>query len=440
MIIVPYNTDGGSSMPEGPETELVLVCGADRLATATVAAGLRRGRRSVLVAHDLRGLGEGVVHRRVVEHDGEHDVVLELAHGCVSCTLREDLLPLLARLGRDPDVDHVVVLLDPGLEVDAVGAALHGLVPDGGDGPVTDVLRLGGVVAVLDAATWLDDAGSDDTLVERGLALTADDERTVARLAVGRVELADVLVVTGRCAGPRDRVRLEAVLARLAPRAARVLAPDGLVGTPVATDRLAAEVAVRLAGLPADAGRGRPDDAHAPLLRGQPPLVSDAGVSLLHVGHRRPFHPERLHAAFDVLLHGTVRARGRVWVASQPERVLWLESAGGALQIGPAGRWLVADPAAWDDAGDERRAAAALRWDERWGDREQQLVVLVHDADPADIVEALDAALLTDEELALGTEAWRRFADPFGHRHTDPCEDLDGTPGACTTRREGGAP
>jgi hypothetical protein len=36
MITVSYNADGGSSMPEGPETELVLVCGADRPATATV--------------------------------------------------------------------------------------------------------------------------------------------------------------------------------------------------------------------------------------------------------------------------------------------------------------------------------------------------------------------------------------------------------------------
>jgi len=147
-------------------------------------------------------------------------------------------------------------------------------------------------------------------------------------------------------------------------------------------------------------------------------------VSLLHVGHRRPFHPERLHTAFDVLLHGTVRVRGRVWVASQPEHVLWLESAGGALQIGVAGVWLAVDPGAWDDADDERRAAASLSWDERWADREQQIVALVHDADPATIVEALDAALLTDDELALGEAAWRRLPDPFGHRHLDPCDEL----------------
>ncbi|GAA4918096.1 G3E family GTPase [Actinomycetospora succinea] len=411
-------------MPEGPETGLTLVCGADRAATAAVAASLR-GPRGVLVAPDLRGLGEGVVHRRMVDDDGACDAVLELAHGCVACTLREDLLPLLLRLARDPAVRHVVLLLDPGMEPEAVAEALHVLVPDGADAPVTEVLALRGVVGVVDAETWLDDAGGDDALVERGLGLTADDERTVAQMVVAQAEFADVLVVAGRCPTPWDRVRLEAVLDRLAPRAERLTVADPPGSAPEIAVELGAEIVTRLADLRDDARRGVPEDAHAPLLRGEPPLARDAGVSMLHVGHRRPFHPERLHTAIDVLLHGTIRVRGRVWVASQPEHVLWLESAGGALQIGVAGTWL-AGSEDWDDVHDERRAAAALRWDERFGDREQQLVVLVHDADPAGIVEALDAALLTDEELALGEPAWRRFPDPFSHRHVDPCAELPG--------------
>ena len=42
-------------------------------------------------------------------------------------------------------------------------------------------------------------------------------------------------------------------------------------------------------------------------------------------------------------------------------------------------------------------------------------------------VEALQfpAAAFFDEELALGEVGWRRLPDPFEHRHTDPCPDLD---------------
>jgi G3E family GTPase len=411
-------------MPEGQRTGLTLVCGTDRVATAAVAVSLRPPR-GVLVAHDLRGLGEGVVHRRVVEDGGEHEAILTPVSGDPDGPLGRDLL---ADLARDPRVAHLVLLLDPGAEPATVLAALHA--------HLAGAIEVRGVVGVLDAATWLDDASGDATLAEHGRALSVDDDRTVARLAVEQTELADVLVVTGRCPTPWDRVRLEAVLDRLAPRAARLTVADVLGGAPELAREVGDEVRTWLAD-PTRGPRTPPDGPHAPLLRGEPPLTRDAGVSLLHVGHRRPFHPERLHAAADVLLHGTVRARGRVWVASQPDRVLWLESAGGALEVRGAGRWLAADPAGWDDAGDERRAAAALRWDDRFGDREQQLVVLVHDADPADIVEALDAALLTDAELARGEDAWRRFADPFADRHVDPCDALDDDARRVADRRDG---
>jgi hypothetical protein len=63
-----------------------------------------------------------------------------------------------------------------------------------------------------------------------------------------------------------------------------------------------------------------------------------------------------------------------------------------------------------------------VRWHPRWGERVQELTVLVHEADPRDIEEALHAALLTNTELAAGEAAWRDYPDPFGCRHTDPCD------------------
>ena len=399
---------------------LVVVSGVDR--DAVLAAGEAMAAAdpgTVLVAHDLRRLGEGVVTRSVRRRGRWRTAALELAHGCVSCTLREDLLPQLHRLGADEEVGRVVVLLDPGMEPRTVCEVLAHV------GPVlTDVLELIGVVGVLDGVTWLADAGSDDALADRGRALTADDDRTVAQIVVGHAEFADVLVVVGS-PDPWERVRRDAVLARLAPQARRLDA---------AHPALVPDVTPVLAELHPDARRGVPDDPHGPLLRGQPPLGRDVGVSLLHVGLRRPFHPQRLHEAVDVLLTGTIRVRGRVWVASRPEHAMWIGSAGGGLQIGTAGRWL-ADSLAWDDVDALRRASAALRWDPRWGDREQQLVVLVHDAEPGDVVAALDAALLTDEEIALGEDAWRGFDDPFGAAHSDPCDEL--APGAPVDRARG---
>ncbi|MGL4305970.1 MAG: GTP-binding protein, partial [Mycobacteriaceae bacterium] len=128
--------------------------------------------------------------------------------------------------------------------------------------------------------------------------------------------------------------------------------------------------------------------------------------------------------AIDVLLDGVVTARGRVWLATQPDEALWIESAGGGLRVASAGRWLAAmADSEKQEQSPERLASAALRWDDDCGDRDTSMVVLVHDARPQSIIQELHNALVTDEELAQQWQ-WQFWVDPFGHWHEDPCADL----------------
>ncbi|MFI9510410.1 ribosome hibernation factor-recruiting GTPase MRF [Nocardia sp. NPDC052566] len=401
-------------------TPVVLITGSAGRAAAGVdraAMALLSAPGTVVVRHELSALREGIVHRTVRMFEQETATVLELAHGCVSCTLRQDLLPLLCALAARDSVDRIVLELDPAFEAEAVCQAIDGVVVTGVvgrvDGPAGRDVRVDAVLTCLDAETWLSDATGDETLAEYGVA-TADDERTVAQVAVGQAEFADALVALGPATDPLDRGRLAAVLSRLAPTA-----PVAWLDEPDLLDR--PEIEQLLARVPFDARRGRTFDAHAPLLRGQPPLSQDYGVELIEFAAARPFHPERLHAAIDVLLDGVVTARGRIWLATQPDEVVWLESAGGGLRVGGAGRWLAAmtdDELAQADP--DRRALAALRWDEHFGDRDTSLVILVHDADPAEIRQALHWALVEDDELRLverSPERVAQWADPFGDWH-----------------------
>jgi len=396
--------------------ELLLLCGLHAPGTEAVIARIRTLDPDVAVLHhDLRDIGSGRVHRRLRHGDRDERTVLELAHGCLSCTLREDLLPQLRLLSEGGGPRRIVLHLDPTLEPEQVCWSLLHVLVDGA--PITDRLDLRGVITCIDAGSWLDDATGDLTLGERGLAELSDDERTMAQVAVGQAEFADVLVHTGT-ADAWQLARTDAVLERLAPAATRTFV-SGL------------DTRALVADLPPAARRGRPDDVHGPLLRGEPPLFRDCGVQLSVFCARRPFHPERLHDAIDALLDGVVRTRGRIWLATRPEAVLWLESAGGGLRIGQAGEWLAAGNAdAWAAADPERRALASLGWHPRFGDRAQDIVVLSHDADPADIEAALADALLTDAELAAGEAAWRALPDPFGWWHTDPCDPPAGVAAA----------
>lgn len=386
--------------------ELLVVTGLHPPGVEAVIGRIRAIDPHVAVLHhDLREIGSGRVHRRLRRGRVDETEVVELVHGCLSCTLREDLLPQLRALAGPGGPRRIVLHLDPALEPEPVCWSLLHVLVDGS--PITNVVDLRGVVTAVDTGHWLDDATGGESPAERGLSELPDDERTLAQIAVGQAEFADLLVHTGT-ADPWRLARTDAVLTRLAPAAQQLTLAE-------------LDARVLLRELTPAARRGRPDDVHTPLLRGLPPLTEDCGVHLLLFTARRPFHPERLHSAVDVLLDGVVRTRGRIWLATRPEAVLWLESAGSGLRVGYAGEWLAdADAATWDAVPPERRAVAAMGWHPRYGDRAQDLVVLAHDADPDAIAATLSGALLTEAEVAAGAEAWRALPDPFGWWQTDP--------------------
>jgi len=396
---VDPDTTGTTPVP------LTLISGLLPEATADLAEQVRAARPgTAVVHHDLRAIDRGIVRRRLRFGGRDETTVLELAHGCVSCTLREDLLPLLRRLATTDGVRHITLHLDEAMEPEPVCWAIsHVLV---GGAPVSELVTIEGVHTVLDRGSWLADATGDDTLADRGLQASADDERTVAQVALSQAEFADVLVLTGTT-DPWTDAKTAAVLDRVAPSAPRTS---------------------RLSAVPAGARRGEVTDLHGPLLRGEPPLHADCGVAAMVFTAQRPFHPQRLHEALDVLLDGVVRTRGRLWVASQPDVALWLESAGGGLGVGHAGPWLDSPSGPkWTDVSPERRTLASLRWHPVHGDRAQEIFVVTGEAAPAELDEAFSGALLTDAELAAGPRTWRTYDDPFGSWHEEPCGDTDRT-------------
>ncbi len=68
-------------------------------------------------------------------------------------------------------------------------------------------------------------------------------------------------------------------------------------------------------------------------------------------------------------------------------------------------------------------------WDETWGDRRQELVIIGQDLDEATVTKALDTCLLTDKEMQARRPRKRvsTLPDPFGswdHDH-DGAHDHD---------------
>ncbi|MBL8960942.1 MAG: cobalamin biosynthesis protein CobW, partial [Gemmatimonadetes bacterium] len=116
---------------------------------------------------------------------------------------------------------------------------------------------------------------------------------------------------------------------------------------------------------------------------------------------------------------GCVRSKGYLWMASRHDLAGMWSIAGQNLGLEPMGFW---EAAILRDAEEERAEKGhhhlpdgirRVDWDATWGDRRQELVFIGVGLDREAITAALDACLLTDEEMAMGPAGWSAFSDPF---------------------------
>jgi G3E family GTPase len=92
---------------------------------------------------------------------------------------------------------------------------------------------------------------------------------------------------------------------------------------------------------------------------------------------------------------------------------MWTK-AGRFLGITPGATWWSAVPQEhWPDD-PTWRETLQQHWNPDYRDRRQEIVFMGIHMDQSAIMQALDAALLTDDELALDWEGWRSLPDPFG--------------------------
>jgi G3E family GTPase len=353
-------------------TPVVLVAGLHETArTATVEHLLAGHPGALALHHDLSDVTRGLVRRTIRDRTGLLDTAdVRLAHGCVTCTVREDLLPQLVRLA--PTSALLIVDLWDSVEPRSVAEAI-----DCDD--ARDVLRLTSVLTALDAEAMPEDITRGERLSEVGKPAAGGDQRYLAEVLARQIEYPTGLVLHG---GDEDDQELSrAVLAHLAPVTTihTVNALPPVSGAALCTAELAERVDPATALLPADAQTGE--------------------ITTTVWRSRRPLHPGRLFEAVDDLVTESVRSRGRFWLATRPGQLLAWDAVAGIVSVEDAGPWLAALPeAAWDLVSPARRLAADLDWDPERGDRVQHLVFTGPDLDTGRLHALLDSCLLADGE------------------------------------------
>jgi G3E family GTPase len=142
------------------------------------------------------------------------------------------------------------------------------------------------------------------------------------------------------------------------------------------------------------------------------PETEEYGLASHVFRSRRPLHPQRF---WDLVtgpaFKGVIRSKGFVWLATRSDWAGIWSSAGVVSSLQPGGTWLAtASEDEWPDDLDPEDVATI--WEEPWGDRRQEIVVIGAKLAP-DLLDRLGQCCLSDDEMALGPVGWLGLEDPF---------------------------
>lgn len=388
-----------------PVTVLSGFLGAGKTTLLNHILNNREGLRVAVIVNDMSevNIDSALVTAGGANLSRTEEKLVEMSNGCICCTLRGDLLETVEQLAHENKYDYLVIESTGIGEPMPVAATFS--FRDADDFALSDIARLDTMVTVVDGANILQHFNEIVFLADRDQAVDENDDRTIIDLLTEQIEFADVILLNKVDLLEDDALyRVRGLIKSLNPTAKLYETTNSNVPlSAVIHTGLYNEETASLA----------PGWVRELTGQGHTPETEEYGISSFVYRARRPFHPQRLYKMLNRKLPGVLRAKGHFWLATRMDAVGEVALAGTQMRYHRIGSWWAAMPKEHWPEGEEWQALQEKYWQEPYGDRRQEIVIIGQAYDRNALITDLDACLLQDQEMGLGPAAWAKMKDPF---------------------------
>ena len=364
----------------------------------------REGKKIAVIVNDMSeiNIDAEMVKKSEASLSRTEEKLVEMSNGCICCTLREDLLVEIQNLAEQNKYDYLVIE-STGISEPLPVAETFTFEDEDGTS-LSTVAKLDTMVTVVDAFNFLADFESVDDLKDRQLELGEDDERSIAHLLIDQIEFADVILLNKADLVSEEGMQKLYGIVRSMNRDAKI----------VESTRCNISLDEILNTNRFDFDKASQAPGWMQVMRGEEGSeIDEYGVSSFGFEDKRPFHPQRFFDFLHTEFEGLYRAKGYFWIPTQSAFMGEMAIAGAVREFYPSGLWWAGTPEEQWPRDPETIAFIQENWDPRFGDRMQQLIFIGKPEILEPIRTALEACLLSDEEIALGPEVAATLPDPF---------------------------